>query len=183
MNEELETAKEELQSTNEELTTVNDELHSRNQESTQANSDLAEPAGHRRHPDPHPGPRAPDPRFTPKARSILNVLPSDIGRPIDDIKPNIDVADLDAQIAEVIETITVHESEVQDRDGRWYRMQIRPYKTTDNKIDGAILSLVDIDALKHQVGETPSRRGPRPSGPTAPRTCSWRSSLTRSERR
>ena len=50
------------------------------------------------------------------------------------------------------------ESEVQDRDGRWYRMQIRPYKTTDNKIDGAILSLVDIDALKHLVGEAQQAR-------------------------
>ena len=51
------------------------------------------------------------------------------------------------------------ESEVQDRDGRWYRMQIRPYKTTDNKIDGAILSLVDIDALKHLVSESQQARG------------------------
>ena len=97
-------------------------------------------------------------RFTPKARSILNVLPTDVGRPIDDIKPNIDVADLDQQIAEVIDTMAVKESEVQDRDGRWYRLQIRPYKTIDNQIDGAILSLVDIDALKHLVGEAQQAR-------------------------
>ena len=51
------------------------------------------------------------------------------------------------------------ESEVQDRNGRWYRMQIRPYKTTDDKIDGAILSLVDIDALKHVVAESQQARG------------------------
>ena len=98
-------------------------------------------------------------RFTPKARSILNVLPADVGRPLDDIKPNIDVADLDRQVAEVIDTMAMTESEVQDRDGRWYRMQIRPYKTTDNKIDGAILSLVDIDALKHLVAESQQARG------------------------
>jgi two-component system CheB/CheR fusion protein len=45
----------------------------------------------------------------------------------------------------------VRESEVQDRDGHWHRLQIRPYKTTDNRIDGAVLSLFDIDALKHHI--------------------------------
>src|SRR6185503_18601214 len=92
-------------------------------------------------------------RFTPRARSILNVLPSDVGRPFDDIKTNIEVPDLDRQIAEVVETLVVHEAEVQDRDGRWYRMQIRPYKSTDNRIDGAILSLVDIHALRQGARE------------------------------
>ena len=75
------------------------------------------------------------------------------------------------------------ESEVQDRDGRWYRMQIRPYKTTDNKIDGAILSLVDIDALKHLVdrGAAGARRGG--AARTAPRISSWRCSVTSCGRR
>ena len=158
MNEELETAKEELQSTNEELTTVNDELHSRNQEVTEVNSDLVNLLATVDIPILILDRERRIRRFTPKARSILNVVPSDVGRPLDDIKPNIDVADLDRQIAEVIETMAMTESEVQDREGRWYRMQIRPYKTTDNKIDGAILSLVDIDALKHHVGEAQQAR-------------------------
>jgi two-component system CheB/CheR fusion protein len=153
INEELETAKEELQSTNEELTTVNDELHSRNQEVGVINSDLVnllhtvdipililDIAQRIR-------------RFTPKARSILNVVASDVGRPLDDIKVNVDVPDLHAQISDVIETNIMRESEVQDRKGCWYRMQIRPYKGIDNKIDGATLSLVDIDALKHHLAE------------------------------
>ena len=159
MNEELETAKEELQSTNEELTTVNDELHSRNQEVNQINSDLVNLLGTVDIPIVILDIERRIRRFTPKARSILNVLPSDVGRPLDDIKTNVDVPDLDEQIAEVIETNAMRESEVQDRDGRWYRMQIRPYKTTDNKIDGAILSLVDIDALKHHVGEAEQAQG------------------------
>jgi two-component system CheB/CheR fusion protein len=153
MNEELETAKEELQSTNEELTTVNDELHTRNQEMGEVNSDLLNLLSTVDLPvlilDVNKRIR----RFTPKARGILNIIPSDIGRPLDDIKPNLQVANLEQLISEVIETITVHESEVQARDGRWYRMQIRPYKTIDNKIDGAILSLIDIDGLKHHVNE------------------------------
>jgi two-component system CheB/CheR fusion protein len=158
LNEELETAKEELQSINEELTTVNDELHSRNQEVTQANGDLLNLLVTVDIPVIILDIERRIRRFTPKARNILNVLPADIGRPIDDIRPNIAVSNLDRQIAEVIETVAVKESEVQDREGRWYRMQIRPYKTTDNRIDGAILSLVDIDALKHLVGDAEQAR-------------------------
>jgi two-component system CheB/CheR fusion protein len=153
MNEELETAKEELQSTNEELTTVNDELHSRNQEVTQVNSDLLNLLVTVDIPIIILDRERRIRRFTPKARRILNVLPSDNGRPIGDISPNIDVVDLDRQIEEVIETVAMKECEVRDKEGRWYRMQIRPYKTTDNKIDGAILSLVDIDVLKHHVND------------------------------
>ncbi len=154
MNEELETAKEELQSINEELTTVNDELQSRNQEVTQINSDLVNLLTTVDVPILILDSQRKIRRFTPKARRILNVLAADVGRPFEDIKPNIDVADLDVQIADVIETMIVRESEVQDRDGRWYRMQIRPYKTTENRIDGAILSLFDIDGLKRLIKET-----------------------------
>ncbi|HTB76590.1 MAG TPA: CheR family methyltransferase, partial [Polyangiaceae bacterium] len=156
MNEELETAKEELQSINEELTTVNDELQIRNHEVTQINGDLVNLLTTVDIPVLILDSERRIRRFTPKARRILNVLPTDVGRPFEDIKTNIDVADLDHQIAEVIETMAVKEWEVQDRDGHWYRLQIRPYKATDNRIDGAILSLVDIDALKHLV-ETAQR--------------------------
>ncbi len=151
MNEELETAKEELQSINEELTTVNDELQVRNQEATQMNSDLVNVLTAVDIPILILDTDRKIRRFTPKARRILNVVASDVGRALGDIKQNIDVPDLDAQIVEVIRTTTVRESEVQDRDGRWFRLQIRPYRTTDNRIDGAVLSLFDIDALKDNV--------------------------------
>jgi two-component system CheB/CheR fusion protein len=159
MNEELETAKEELQSTNEELTTVNDELQGRNHEIVQTNSDLLNLLATVDIPIIILDRERRIRRFTPKARNILNVISSDLGRPLDDIKVNIDVPNLDSQVAEVIETMAIMESEVQDRDGRWYRMQVRPYKNTENKIDGAILSLVDIDALKHLVTESQQARG------------------------
>ena len=155
MNEELETAKEELQATNEELTTINDGLHGRTQE---ANNDLVnlldvvdipililEANRHIR-------------RFTPAARQILNVLPSDLGRPLDDIKSHIAVPDLDQQVAEVVETKVMKESEVLDRDGRWHRMQIRSYTSSDGQTDGAILSLVEIDALKHHISDAQQAR-------------------------
>ena len=158
MNEELETAKEELQSTNEELTTVNDELQSRNQEVTQVNGDLLNLLATVDIPIVILDRERRIRRFTPKARSILNVVQTDVGRALDDIKPNVEVLDLDRQVAEVIDTMALTESEVQDRQGRWYRMQIRPYKNTDNKIDGAILSLVDIDGLKHLLMESQQAR-------------------------
>ena len=148
MNGELETAKEELQSTNEELTTLNDEMQTRNVELNQLNNDvinllngveiaivIVDAQLHIR-------------RFTSQARTTLNLLPTDIGRPITDIRPNVDVAHLDQLITEVMDTVTLKELEVQDGEGRWYRLQIRPYKTLDNKVDGAFLSLVDVDTLK-----------------------------------
>ena len=151
LNEELETAKEELQSSNEELTTVNDELQHRSQEVGQINSDLinllntvdlpvviVDQGRHIR-------------RFTPQAQKLLNLLPSDIGRLFDDIKTNLAVPDLDRQIADVITSFVARQSEVQDRAGHWYRLQIRPYKAADERIDGAMVSLVDIDALKVHV--------------------------------
>jgi chemotaxis methyl-accepting protein methylase/signal transduction histidine kinase/chemotaxis response regulator CheB len=151
MNEELETAKEELQSTNEELTTVNDELQSRNHEVVQTNSDLVNLLATVDLPILMLDVERRIRLFTPTARRILNVVSGDIGRAFGDIKPNLDVPDFDRQIADVIETRTTTESEVQDREGHWYRLRIRPYTTTDDKIDGAIVLLVDIDALKHHV--------------------------------
>ncbi len=151
LNEELETAKEELQSSNEELITVNDELHSRNQELQQVTADLVNLLDTVDLPVMILDVERRIRRFTPKARSLMNVLPSDLGRPIDDIKPNVDVTDLDQRIAESIATGSLKESEVEDREGRFYRMQIRPYRTADNRIDGAMVSLVDIDVLKHNV--------------------------------
>ena len=82
------------------------------------------------------------------AERLLNLIPTDVGRPIGDIKPNIDCPDLDKLITECIDTVTPMEREVQDRHGRWYSLAIRPYKTIDNKIDGAVLALFDIDQTK-----------------------------------
>ena len=60
---------------------------------------------------------------------------------------------LDRQVAEVIDTVRVLEWEVQDRDGRWYSLRLRPYKTANGRVDGAVLVLVDVDALKRNERE------------------------------
>lgn len=152
LNEEVESAKEELQSTNEELSTLNEELQTRNADLDSVNSDLVNILGSVEVPIVIVDAGRRIRRFTPKARPILNLLPSDVGRPIDDIKPTLAIENLDHLIAEVIDTITTHEEEVQDRNGRWYRLQIRPYTTVDKKIDGAVISVIDIDVLKRALG-------------------------------
>src|SRR5262249_10887468 len=90
-NEELETAKEELQSTNEELTTVNEELQNRNTELSLVNNDLSNLLSSIHIAIIMLGPDLRIRRYTPKAEKILNLIPTDIGRPITDIKPNINV--------------------------------------------------------------------------------------------
>ncbi len=87
-------------------------------------------------------------RLTATAQKVMNLLPADVGRPIGDIKANVDVPDLETLIADVIEQVHVQEREVRDRNGRWYALRIHPYRTADNKIDGAVVVLLDIDQVK-----------------------------------
>jgi two-component system, chemotaxis family, CheB/CheR fusion protein len=158
LNEELGTAKEELQSTNEEMSTLNEELHSRNAELDSVNSDLVNILASVEVPIVIVDGARRIRRFTPKARPILNLIASDIGRPIDDIRPNITIDDLDRKIETVIETLVIHEEETVDRDGHWYRLQIRPYTNVAKRVDGAVLSIVDVDVLKRALGVAEAAR-------------------------
>jgi two-component system CheB/CheR fusion protein len=151
MNEELETAKEELQSTNEELLTVNDELQHRNQELGVVNADLGHLLSTVDIPVIILDPALRIRRITPRARNIFNLQTSDVGRPIADFRSNLRDVPLAAHIADAVARNVVHESEVQDLRGVWYRLQIRPYAFTDGSPAGSILSLVDIDTLKRNV--------------------------------
>jgi two-component system, chemotaxis family, CheB/CheR fusion protein len=148
INEEMETAKEELQATNEELGTVNDELQHRNNELSVINDDLLNLLNSINIPILMLDRDLRIRRFTSGARKTLNLIPSDVGRPIDDLKPRINVLSLVPLIMEVLDTLSVKEMEVQDLDGRWYVMRIYPYRTADDKIDGAVLTLIDIDEIK-----------------------------------
>jgi two-component system CheB/CheR fusion protein len=148
INEELETAKEELQSANEELTTVNEELQTRNSELDQLNNDLNNLLASVDIPIIMVGRDLYVRRFTPLVGKVMNVVSTDVGRPIQDIRLTIDVPDLEPLTSEVIDTVSVREREVQDRDERWYSLRIHPYTTTDNRIDGAVLVFVDIDTIK-----------------------------------
>jgi two-component system CheB/CheR fusion protein len=151
-NEELETAKEELQSTNEELTTLNEELSNRNLEMMQINSDLNNLLASIQLPIVMVDNDLLVRRVTPAARNAFNILPTDIGRPISDLRPNVDIADLEAVLRDVMESLAMRECRVTDKEGRQYSLRVRPYRTTDNKIDGAVITLVDINGKEEPDG-------------------------------
>src|SRR5262245_12084146 len=144
-NEELETAKEELQSTNEELTTLNEELSNRNLEIMQINSDLSNLLSSIQIPIVMVDNNLMIRRATPAARQAFNITDTDVGRRMTELKPNIDIPDIEKLFHEVIDTLALRERQVRDSRGRRYSLRVRPYRTGDNKIDGAVLTLTDIN--------------------------------------
>jgi two-component system, chemotaxis family, CheB/CheR fusion protein len=148
MNEELETAKEELQSTNEELTTLNDELSNRNLEMMQLSSDLDNLLTSVQIPIVMVDRALMVRRATPTARNAFNILPTDIGRRITELRPNIDIPDLENILRDVTETLNMRERKVKDLEGREYSLRVRPYRTIDNRIDGAVIMLVELGGKK-----------------------------------
>lgn len=156
-NEELETSKEEIQSSNEELATVNDELNNRNAELDRVNNDLVNLLGSVQMAIVMVGPDLRVRRFTPTAGKLLNLIPTDVGRPLADIQLNLHrLTDLESLMGEVLDTVSAREREVQDKRGCWYSLRLRPYRTLDNKIDGVVVMLVDVDAMKRAHAYTES---------------------------
>jgi two-component system CheB/CheR fusion protein len=146
-NEELGTAKEELQSTNEELNTVNEELESRNDELARANSDLLNLLGSVDLPIVIAAGDLSIRRFTPAAERLFNLIATDVGRSIVHIKTNLR-CDLDALIRRTMNVVEPQLEEVQDVNGRWYSLRVRPYRDVDNRIDGVVITAFDVDAAK-----------------------------------
>jgi len=97
-------------------------------------------------------------RYTPVAQELLSLIPGDVGRPLGDLKPKLTLPDLEEQLLRVIETLELFEREVQDASGRWLSVRIRPYRTADNRIDGAVLTLLDVDALRRGYEEAKHAR-------------------------
>ena len=146
-SEELETSKQELQSINEELTTVNFELKVKVDEITKINDDLQNlitstdiatifvDRGMRIK------------RFTPQAVNIFNLIASDINRSLLDITHKLDYELMANNVAEVFKTLHMVERQVTSTEGKQYLARIRPYRTTEDRIDGAVLTFVDVTAL------------------------------------
>jgi two-component system CheB/CheR fusion protein len=147
-NEELQTAKEEIQATNEELSTINEELYRRNAETSRISNDFQNLLGSIHIPILMLESDLRIRRFTATAAALFNLIPTDIGRPLSDIKHNLRIEHLEQQILAVIDTLEPTNREVQSLDGHWYDLRIRPYRTLENLIDGAVVVLVDINTLK-----------------------------------
>jgi len=147
-NEELETAKEELQSTNEELATINEEHEIRNQELITANNDLSNLLASVELAIVILRDDMSIRRFTPAAKQLLNLIDADVGRPISNIRANVTIPDLENRVHQVTSTMAAQSLEVNDREGHWYVLRIRPYKTLDNRIEGVVMTFIDIDSVK-----------------------------------
>ncbi|MBW4552481.1 MAG: PAS domain-containing protein [Aphanocapsa sp. GSE-SYN-MK-11-07L] len=157
-NEELQTAKEEIQATNEELSTTNDELRSRHLQQNRDNSDLNNFVDSISVPILMLTNDLRIRRFTPAAQRLFDFIPTDVGRPFNHLRANFDVSNLEAMVLEVLETLNTREQEVQTQAGYWYALRIRPYRTTENQIDGVTMVFLDIDALKRHAAIVESAR-------------------------
>lgn len=147
-NEELETSKEELQSVNEELATVNTELQTKVTDLSRANNDMNNLLAGTGIGTVFVDHRLRILRFTPAASKIINLIVSDIGRPVAHLVSNlVGYNRLVADVQEVLATLVTREVDVLTQEGRNYTMRIQPYRTLDNVIEGAVISFVDITAI------------------------------------
>ncbi len=147
-NEELESSKEELQSLNEELQTVNAELHNKLEELSAANDDMRNLLNSTEIATIFVDNDLKVRRFTPDAVNIVNLISTDLGRPLRHVMNNLDYDGMIDDIKEVLEKLTPKETEVRTAKGEWYNMRIMPYRTADNRIDGAVLTFSRIGDQK-----------------------------------
>jgi len=143
-NEELETAKEELQSLNEELVTVNAELQGKLEELSGVNDDLANLLNSTEVATIFVDNDLCIKRFTPEAKKVVNLILSDVGRPLSDISSKLVSNQLFEDTQEVLQTLVFKEREVQTSDGSWYFLRILPYRTAKNTIEGLVLTFLNI---------------------------------------
>jgi two-component system CheB/CheR fusion protein len=149
-NEELTTSKEEMQSMNEELQTLNAELQHKVEDLSQVNNDqknlldtteiatlFLDPALHVR-------------LFTAGANRVFKLIPGDVGRAITDIASELAYPELADHAREVIRTLAVHEQPAATRDGSWFLVRIRPYRTLENMIDGVVITFADITETRRK---------------------------------
>jgi two-component system CheB/CheR fusion protein len=150
-NEELETSKEELQSLNEELVTVNSELQAKIDQLSRTENDMKNLLD-----STNIGTIFLDndlriKRFTPEATKVVNLIPGDVGRPISDIVSNLRYENLLQDARAVLDTLSFREVQVQTKDGTWYGMRVMPYRTFDNVIDGVVITVTNIDAMRRSI--------------------------------
>jgi two-component system, chemotaxis family, CheB/CheR fusion protein len=147
-NEELQTSEEELQSSNEELNAVNHELQNRNRELARLGDDLENLLSSTTIPILMLDNDLRIKRITPAAEKSFNVRPIDMGRSVCELRLRLSAPNLHALIRRVIDTSTGDEIELQDREDRWHVLRVRPYRTADNRMEGAVLAMIDIDQLR-----------------------------------
>jgi two-component system CheB/CheR fusion protein len=147
-NEELTTSKEEMQSMNEELQTVNHELSAKVDELSLASDDMKNLLNSTEIATLFLDEQLRIRRYTTRVSGIIKLIPSDVGRPVTDLVSLLDYPALAADAHEVLRSLVFREVQVGARDGRWFTVRIMPYRTQDNRIDGVVITFVDISAAK-----------------------------------
>jgi two-component system CheB/CheR fusion protein len=142
--EELETSKEELQSINEELQTVNSELKLKLETVSRANSDLQNLMASMDFGTLFLDPNLRIKLFTPRLTDLFSITPGDVGRPITDFTHRLDYDGLVRDARAVLEDLAPIERELRSREGGWYLVRMRPYRTMDDKIDGVVATFIDV---------------------------------------
>jgi len=149
-NEELQTSKEELESANEELNTVNEEIQHRNQQLAQLSNDLINLLNSATIPMVMLGEDLHIRRFTPEAERVFGFSSHDVGKALMHLPLSLDLPQLERWMLDVMRDIAMRSEQVRSRDGKIYKLRITPYRTMENKIDGVVLTLLDIsDILGH----------------------------------
>jgi two-component system CheB/CheR fusion protein len=147
-NEELETSKEELQSTNEELTTVNSELQNKVNELSKAGDDMNNLLAASEIASVFMDARLNIERYTPAAARIIKLIPSDIGRPLSDLKTSFPEVDLAGLAKKVLQDLNSLETEILSKDHIWHVLKVMPYRTGQNVIAGVVITVMDIHRVK-----------------------------------
>jgi|GEM_PF-2222837 len=149
-NEELETTKEELQSSNEELISINDQLERHIQEAIQRNQDLSNLIACVRIPVVIVDQDLAIRQFSPRAAENYSLQPSDIGRQIAELDLHLPSSDLSSQILKVIDSQQAFEQELTEVHGRWISLEIRPFRMSEQHLNGVMILLNDIHNLKER---------------------------------
>ncbi len=163
VDEEARSVNEEYQSTNEELMASKEELQALNEELTALNSQLQETLERQRttSDDLQNVLYSTDVAtlfldlelrirfFTPTIRLLFSVIPSDVGRPLADLRPLVSDEALGADIGSVLQTHSPIEREVEAEDGAWFRRRVLPYRTHDDRVEGVVITFNDITGRKH----------------------------------
>ncbi|HEY1679901.1 MAG TPA: chemotaxis protein CheB [Candidatus Sulfotelmatobacter sp.] len=146
-NEELQTSKEELESANEELNTVNEEIQQRNHQLAQLSNDLINILNSATIPIIMLGEDLHIRRFTPEAERIFGFSNHDMGKALTHLPLNIELPQMERWMLDVMRDVSTKSEQVRSRDGRSYKLHIAPYRTLENKIDGVVITLLDISDL------------------------------------
>jgi two-component system CheB/CheR fusion protein len=147
-NEELETSKEELQSTNEELATVNSELQNKVNEFSKASDDMNNLLAASEIASIFMDTRLNIERYTPAAAQIIKLIPTDIGRPLSDLKTSFPGIDLAQHAKKVLNDLNTLETEILSEDRIWHALKVMPYRTGENVISGVVMTVMDIHKVK-----------------------------------